>query len=363
MLRRLKSWFVLKIQQIARNEAQQVARSEAQQVAKGEARQVASSVVRQISAEFGQSIPDGVPADDPISLVDIRAAFAAHEVAREHAIINRTLTMTRSEYTVMPRFAFHQPLDYLWDTLPPDFGGPAVLVEGEDLPLPPPGMRGGYSADDGEYLATGRNHQAIYLEQIEKHLGLNQNATIMEFGCATGRVLRHFNKQRNELGWSMIGCDVQADHVEWLRQNWPDDICVYVGSVFPKLPFEDNSIDVIYGMSVFTHIKYHWDFWLLELRRVLKPGGLLLQTIHAERAWSFYHANQELDWVKAAISPRVFQAKEMDVDFLLSGDIAVSQVFFKQEVARKYWGRYFNVLDIVSPDDRYWFQDMMVCRK
>jgi SAM-dependent methyltransferase len=291
----------------------------------------------------------------------LHAALAQGGAAQD-ATVNRTLDMVRAEYTVMPRFAFHQPLDYLSDTFPPRFA-PAIHVPGEALPLPPPERRGGYPKDDAEYLATGRNHQAVYLEQIERHLGLRRDLSVMELGCATGRVLRHFHTQKEELGWKLIGCDVQAEDIEWLRQNWPLDINVYVGSVFPKLPFEDNSIDVIYGMSVFTHIKYHWDFWLLELRRVLKPGGLLLQTIHAERAWRFYHDNQHLDWVRAAISPHVLASAEMNHDFLLSGDIAVSQTFFKQDVARRYWGRYLEVLEIVSPDDRYWFQDLMVCRK
>ena len=31
---------------------------------------------------------------------------------RETAIVERTLSMVRNEYTVMPRFGFHQPLDY-----------------------------------------------------------------------------------------------------------------------------------------------------------------------------------------------------------------------------------------------------------
>ena len=299
------------------------------------------------------------------SSIESAAEVAVSKLLAEHsnAIINQTLQMARSEYTVMPRFAFHQPLDYLIDTLPPDFGGPPIFVEGETLALPPAGMRGGYPADNTEYLATGRNHHAHYLEQIRKHRGLDRDLTIMEIGCATGRVFRHFYDQKQELGWNMIACDVQATHVEWLRQFWPQNINVYVGSVFPKLPFEDNSIDVIYGMSVFTHIKYHWDFWLLEMRRVLKPGGLILQTIHAERAWKFYYDHRHLDWVQAGISQQILQTPQMDVDFLLCGDIAVSQTFFKQEVARKYWGRYLEVLDILSPDDQYWFQDMMVCRK
>ena len=282
---------------------------------------------------------------------------------RENEIINRTLQLARAEYTVMPRFAFHQPLDYLYDTLPPDFGGPPILVDGDPLAIPPVGMRGGYPADDTQYLLSGDQHYSYYLEQIQKHHGLKRNLSILEFGCSTGRVLRHFYRQRSDLDWTLMGCDAQSSHIEWLRQNWPQEICVYAGSIFPKLPFEDNSIDIIYGMSVFTHIKYHWDFWLLELRRVLKPGGLLLQTIHAERAWRFYYHHRDLDWVRAGISPRVLGTPEMDVDYLLSGDISVSQVFFKQEIARKYWGKYLKVEEISSPENKYWFQDLIVCRK
>jgi ubiquinone/menaquinone biosynthesis C-methylase UbiE len=293
----------------------------------------------------------------------VAKAIAETMPARDNEIIDRTLQMARAEYTMMPRFAFHQPLDYLYDTLPPDFGGAPMFVDGEPFAIPPVGMRGGYPADNTEYLASGSDHYSYYLEQIAKHRGLDRNLSILEFGCATGRVLRHFHRQRSDLHWTLMGCDVQCSHIEWLRQSWPQDICVYVGSVFPKIPFEDNSIDIIYGMSVFTHIKYHWDFWLLELRRVLKPGGLLLQTIHSEKAWKFYHDHRHLDWVQAGISPRVLNTPEMDVDFLLSGDISLSQVFFKQEVARKYWGRYLKVADIIAPENQYWFQDLIVCKK
>lgn len=277
-------------------------------------------------------------------------------------VINETATLLRSEYTVMPRFAFHQPLDYLYDTPPPLFD-PPILLEAETLALPPSNLRGGYPADLERYLAMGRNHKAYYFEQIRKHHGISRDMRVMELGCATGRVLRHFNQQRQEADWLLFGCDIQADHIEWLRQNWPHDICVYTGSVFPKIPFEDNYFDVIFGMSVFTHIKYHWDFWLLELRRVLKPGGLLLQTIHAERAWKFYYDHRNLDWVRSGISPLIRNTPDMNVDYLMSGDISVSQVFFKQKIARKYWGRYFDVVEIQSPDDPDWFQDLLTCRK
>ena len=106
-----------------------------------------------------------------------------------------------------------------------------------------------------------------------------------------------------------------------------------------------------------------WDAWLLELRRILKPGGLLLQTIHAEPAWRYYYSQREDQHIRTHLPPEVWTKPEMDVDFLYHGDVVVSQVFWKREVARQFWGRYFDVLQVYPPAELNSFQDMLVCRK
>lgn len=276
-------------------------------------------------------------------------------------IVDRTLTMVRAEYTVMPRFAFHQPLDYLMDTLPPDFAAP-VMVPGEPLPLPPPPERMGYSADDKEYLEWGRHDRDLIAREIETRMPGRGPISLMDFGCSSGRVLRHFYWDQQNNGWLLHGVDVQARPVEWMRQNFPREFCVYTGSTIPHLPFPDSTFDVIYGFSIFTHIKFQWDAWLLELRRVLRPGGLLIQTIHTETAWNYYRSHKNEAWVRERISPIIYESRDMNVDFFYYGDISVSQVFWKKETARKYWGRYFDVLDIKDPP-QYSFQDWMICTK
>jgi len=50
------------------------------------------------------------------------------------SIIEDALTRIREEFTVMPRFGFHQPLDYLPVTLPPSFENP--VEDDEGLPIP-----------------------------------------------------------------------------------------------------------------------------------------------------------------------------------------------------------------------------------
>jgi hypothetical protein len=102
--------------------------------------------------------------------------------------------------------------------------------------------------------------------------------------------------------------------------------------------------------------------WLLELKRVLKPGGLLIQTIHTENAWRFYFDNREESVVKNNHSAKMLETREMPYDYFYYGDMSVSQVFWKRDVARAYWARYFNVLEVLQPPDQRSFQDWMICK-
>lgn len=268
----------------------------------------------------------------------------------------------RQEYTVMPRFGFHQPLDYHETTVPPVFGAP-VMVHGEPLPVPAGEDRFGYSVDDAnEYLKWGEFDHGLILNVINKHHGIFNDIHIMDFGCSSGRVLRHFETERNAKNWTLYGVDVQARAIEWMRQNFPSPYKVFTSTVMPHLPIADNSLDFIYGFSVFTHIKYLWDAWLMELKRVLKPGGLLIQTVHTENAWNYYRKHRNESWVQQALPAQVTNSQQMDVDFLYHGDIGVSQVFWKREVVREFWGRYLEIVEINDPPE-YSFQDWVICRK
>ena len=47
-----------------------------------------------------------------------------------------------------------------------------------------------------------------------------------------------------------------------------------------RLPFDDNSTDIIVSISVFEHVEFFWETFL-EMLRILKPNGLLfLSLIH-----------------------------------------------------------------------------------
>jgi SAM-dependent methyltransferase len=53
----------------------------------------------------------------------------------------------------------------------------------------------------------------------------------------------------------------------------------------PPLPYPSEHFDLVYCLSVFTHLSESMqDLWLAELNRILKPGGVLLLTIYGASA-------------------------------------------------------------------------------
>jgi SAM-dependent methyltransferase len=262
---------------------------------------------------------------------------------------------------MMPKYQYSVPMDYSTESWPPDYD-PPIHMSGVELPIPPADVRPGYSPeDDQEYIEWGKDDHDFILGLIKKHRGLHRDMTILDWGCSSGRVLRHFRAEHQSLGWRLHGTDIQTYLVEWLRQNFPPEFAVISGSTFPHLPYKDESLDVIYGISVFTHTKYLWDFWLTEFQRVLKPGGLCIQTFQCEEAWRFYHKNRHVDWVRAAHPQCMLSQTELDQDYFLFGDVNVSQIFFKEEVLKRYWGRIMELVDFQPPQKRG-FQNWVVLR-
>jgi SAM-dependent methyltransferase len=251
---------------------------------------------------------------------------------------------------LMPKYLYTSPLDYDLESHPPKYD-PPVFLPGEELPIPPPRCRPGYSPDDDQfYLKWGKDDHDFIIEIIRKHRRIERGLSVLDWGCSSGRVLRHFyTSEHKTLGWHPHGTDIQAYLVEWMRQNFPREIEVLSASTLPHLPYKDDSLDVIYGISVFTHTKYLWDAWLSEFRRVLRPGGLVIQTVQCEYAWRFYHENRHLDWVQAGHPAWMLEQPRMANAYFLYGDAFVSQTFFQEETIKRYWGRIMEVVDFLPP--------------
>lgn len=150
----------------------------------------------------------------------------------------------------------------------------------DGLPLPPAHLRVRVAgtADPGWFVEGGRLGAESVRDALERTgARLEDLASLLDFGCGCGRVTRAWA----DLGGPAIaGSDHDARAVAWCRENLAFGRFETNG-LAPPLAFADESFDLIYALSVFTHLPEELGLaWRDELRRTLRPGGLLLVTTH-----------------------------------------------------------------------------------
>ena len=151
---------------------------------------------------------------------------------------------------------------------------PQTVAPTDGVPLPPRRLmvRVAGTADADWFLRSGR---AAY-DAIGAHVDLQQTRDVLDFGCGCGRVTRYF---RDHPG-SVAGSDVNGEAVAWCSDNLRFGRFAENG-LAPPLTFADETFDLVYALSVFTHLTEDLQLaWRDELRRVLRPGGRVLITTH-----------------------------------------------------------------------------------
>jgi SAM-dependent methyltransferase len=130
------------------------------------------------------------------------------------------------------------------------------------------------------FLRSGKMGADSIRAILEKNgIDLGGMRAILDFGCGVGRVMRHWSDLR---GPRVYGCDYNPRLVDWCRQNLTFAE-VRVNALQGGLPYASGMFDLVYALSVFTHLTpAQEDFWMEELGRILRPGGHLLITTHGE---------------------------------------------------------------------------------
>jgi SAM-dependent methyltransferase len=152
-----------------------------------------------------------------------------------------------------------------------------VPDQGSDgLPLPPPLLMvqvAGH-ADHEKFLSGGRQASQTIAEAVDRQgVAMADMGAIFDFGIGCGRVARHWQHLD---GPRIVGSDYNRRLVAWCNENLPF-LSAHQNQLEPPLSQADEQFDLVYAISVFTHLTESMQrAWLAELRRVTKPGGLLL---------------------------------------------------------------------------------------
>jgi SAM-dependent methyltransferase len=214
----------------------------------------------------------------------------------------------------------------------------------DPLPLPPKELL--YYGTLEEHLTTGQS-DSLFLRQIFDRLGLQLNGiSIMDWGCRDGRVLRHFASEAKVCDF--WGVDQDGACIEWAKENFAPPFKFATCSAYPHLPFEDRTFNVIFGISVFTHISALADTWLLELRRILVPGGYGLFSVHDEHTWEMLSQHGSTRELFQLGFEDIANAAKADLVVVDGSDLESEyiNVFHSRARILREWGQYFQIVSI-----------------
>ena len=150
----------------------------------------------------------------------------------------------------------------------------------DGLPLPRPHLvfltSGAYDLES--YFESGREGARAIRDALAKNsIEIERLDSILDFGCGVGRILRHWHDLD---GPSIHGTDHNRYMIDWCKESFGFARFTTNG-LLPALECPDATFDLVYAVSVFTHLTGATQKkWLLEFHRIIKPGGVLLITTH-----------------------------------------------------------------------------------
>jgi SAM-dependent methyltransferase len=154
------------------------------------------------------------------------------------------------------------------------------LMENPDFIVPPEYLAfDAYSAPDWEFYKSSGEVSAKFIANAANQYfnSTHPLKSIYEWGCGPGRVIRHLSDiLGNSVG--VFGSDYNLETINWCKKSFPG-INFFPNDLNPPLSKPDNTFDLVYSISVFTHLSEESCLkWADELFRVIKPGGILMIT-------------------------------------------------------------------------------------
>jgi SAM-dependent methyltransferase len=183
------------------------------------------------------------------------------------------------------------------------------------------------------YRAVGRDTRATILALLGDDWSF-AGKRVLDFGCGSGKVMRHFLPEAADC--ELWGCDIDERSVEWINAELHPPLSAFANGEAPPLDQPSSSFDLVWSVSVFTHLTDHWAGWLSELHRVLRPDGLAIISFLGGAMYEVW--NQE-PWVPDRIGMTVLNHGQ---DWELGGPT----VFHSPWWLREHWGRAFEILEL-----------------
>jgi ubiquinone/menaquinone biosynthesis C-methylase UbiE len=155
---------------------------------------------------------------------------------------------------------------------------------------------------------------------------------VLEVGCGHGGGASYLTRTLGPT--SYVGLDLNPAGIEFCRRRHQVPGLEFVQGNAENLPFPTGSFDAVINVES-SHCYPHFDRFLSEVRRVLRPGGAFLyadvrQSFQADVRQSFQCARWEAD-LAAARGLRIVSERTIDAEVLRGMELNSAQMLAMME--------------------------------
>jgi len=222
--------------------------------------------------------------------------------------------------------------------------------------LPPTRLR--IRISDGKsqkYFQIGATVHTQLKLHIEKYRSLEEFERVLDWGCGCGRVTQRMLASVS--ADRLYGCDIDPSAIKWMQKTMKGSSFVKIDP-YPPTPYKDGFFDLIYGISVFTHLDEETQFkWLAELHRIVSKDGIVAVSTHADRGATCPDLQKALhaDGIADMPGPKAhfFRRYLEDEYYRLTKH--------QKDYVLREWSRYFEILEFI--ENGIGRQDLVVMRR
>ena len=216
-----------------------------------------------------------------------------------------------------------------------------------NLPMPPPELAERVLATqvggdrDLAYLELGRQTKDQIVRMLPDDWSW-EGKRVLDFGSGAGRTLRHFEEEAQVA--EFWAADIDERSIAFLKEGFAPAFRPWLVQEEPPSGLEHGSFDLIYAVSVFTHLADNSLRWLLELHRLLKPGGVMVVTYMGRWTSQWFTGGEP--WNEDTVGMNVlFRHRPWEAG---GPAILISDWWLKE-----HWGRAFEVEEIGAQFQHY----------
>ncbi|HDS0949464.1 TPA: methyltransferase domain-containing protein [Stenotrophomonas maltophilia] len=154
-----------------------------------------------------------------------------------------------------------------------------------------------------------------------------QGKRVLDVACGEGYGSRILSNAAS----SVVGVDISADAVAHAQGKYASGSLEFVEASAASLPLPDDSFDVVVSFETIEHHDQHEEM-LSEIRRVLRPGGLLVLSSPNKQYYSIepgysnpYHVKELFREELLALAGRYFSAVQVYSQRVVHGSLLIAE--------------------------------------